>query len=76
MDNDQSQLLDKKRLEERTIDRLARETGIPMWALEVAFELASLGMLDEETLAGDRVIPDAARVIADLLQRSSTGGSQ
>lgn len=66
---------DKKRLEEtseRTIDRLARETGIPMWALEIAFELASLGMLDEETLAGDRVIPNAARVIADLLQQPTS----
>lgn len=54
---------------ERTIDRLARETSTPMWALEIAFELASRGILDEETVAGERVIPDAARVIADLLQQ-------
>lgn len=50
--------------EGRTIDKTHRETGIPMRALETAFELSTLGMLDEDTAAGMRVIPDAARVIA------------
>jgi hypothetical protein len=54
---------------ERTIDRLTRETSTPVWALEIAFELSTLGMLDEETMAGNGVIPDAARVIADLYAR-------
>jgi hypothetical protein len=50
---------------ERTIDKLHRETGIPMWALEISFELSTLGMLDEETMAGTRVILDTARFIAE-----------
>lgn len=50
---------------ERTIDKMHRETGIPMWALDIAFELSIRGMLDEETMAGMRVIPDAAKVIAE-----------
>ena len=50
---------------EWTIDKLHRETGIPLWALEIAFGLSTLGMLDEETMAGVRVIPHAARYIAE-----------
>lgn len=49
---------------ERTIDKVHRETGIPIWALETAFELSTLGMLDEETIAGMKVISETARVIA------------
>lgn len=67
---------------ERTIDKLHRETGIPMWALDVAFELLdvafellTLGMLDEETIAGARVVSDAARIIADLTRRDLAGGA-
>lgn len=54
-----------EQISERTIDKLHRETGIPMWALETAFKLSSRGMLDEETMVGMRVIPAAARVIAE-----------
>jgi hypothetical protein len=53
---------------ERTIDRLHRETGTPMWALELAFDLAERGMLDEETMAGTAVILHAAQVIAERVR--------